>query len=88
MSGISVSVARDHGKPVENTFIESVNGRYATLLERASVCLVGRGSTDYRNVAGRLWSAKASWLLGHLTTEEFVQQRPISMRVEEAVCSS
>lgn len=77
------------GKPVENAFIESFNGRlrdeclnvhqFASLAEAQIIIEAWRRDYNQRRPHSSL---------GHLTPEEFVQQRQDSMRAEEAVCSS
>jgi putative transposase len=77
------------GKPVENAFIESFNGRlrdeclnvhqFASLAEAQRIIDMWR--VDYNQ-------RRPHSSLGHLTPEEFVQQRQVSMGAEEAVCSS
>ena len=77
------------GKPVENAFIESFNGRlrdeclnvhqFASLAEAQFVIEAWRRDYNER---------RPHTSLGHLTPEEFAQQRQGSMRAEEAVCPS
>lgn len=77
------------GKPVANVLIESFNGRlraeclnvhqFASLAEAQLIIDMWR--VDYHQ--RRPHSA-----LGHLTPEEFAQQRQVSMGAAEAVCSS
>jgi putative transposase len=72
------------GKPVENAFIESFNGRlrdeclnvhqFASLAEAQLIIELWR--VDYNQ-------RRAHSSLGHLTPEEFVQQRQGSMRAED-----
>jgi putative transposase len=76
------------GKPVENAFIESFNGRlrdeclnvhqFASLADAQIIIEAWRRDYNQRRPHSSL---------GHLTPEEFVQQRQVSMRVEEAACS-
>lgn len=77
------------GKPVENAFIESFNGclrdeclnvhQFASLAD-AQIIIEG-WRRDYNQ-------RRPHSSLGHLTPEEFVQQRQVSMRVEEVACFS
>ncbi|MBX3331393.1 MAG: transposase family protein, partial [Nitrospira sp.] len=76
------------GKPVENAFIESFNGRlrdeclnvhqFASLAEAQAVIEVWR--RDYNQ-------QQPSSSLGNLTPDEFVGQRQAQQIVEEALCS-
>ncbi len=76
------------GKPVENAFIESFNGRlrdeclnvhqFASLAEAQSIIEAWR--VDYQH--HRPLSS-----LGHLTPSEFLEQRQAIRTVEDAVCS-
>ena len=76
------------GKPVENAFIESCNGRlrdeclnvhqFASLAEAQQIIEAWR--IDYNQ-------RRPHSSLGHLTPEEFAQQRQVSMRAEEVACS-
>ena len=76
------------GKPVENAFIESFNGRlrdeclnvhqFASMAEAQHIIETWR--LDYN--ARRPHSS-----LGHLTPNEFVAQRQVEQTAEEAVCS-
>ena len=76
------------GKPVENAFIESFNGRlrdeclnvhqFASLAEAQAIIEAWR--LDYN--ARRPHSS-----LGHLTPDEFVAQRRMIQAIEETVCS-
>lgn len=77
------------GKPVENAFIESFNGRLRDeclnvhqfpSLADAQIIIEG-WRRDYNQ-------RRPHSSLGHLTPEEFVLQRQVSMRVEEVACSS
>ena len=66
------------GKPVENAFIESFNGRlrderlnvhqFASLIEAQTII--------------------ETWRLGHLTPNEFLEQRQALQTVKEVGCSS
>ncbi|GMV49554.1 MAG: hypothetical protein AMXMBFR67_10970 [Nitrospira sp.] len=77
------------GKPVENAFIESFNGRlrdeclnvhqFASLAEAQLIIELWR--VDYNQ-------RRPHSSLGHLTPEEFVQQRQVSMGAEEVLYSS
>jgi putative transposase len=77
------------GKPVENAFIESFNGRlrdeclnvhqFASLAEAQSIIETWR--LDYNQ-------RRPHSSLGHLTPDEFVAQRQVMWTDEEAVCSS
>jgi putative transposase len=85
--GIQLDFIRP-GKPVENAFIESFNGRlrdeclnvhqFASLAEAQAIIEAWR--VDYN-----LHRPHSS--LGHLTPNEFVAQRQEQPIVEEAVCS-
>jgi putative transposase len=76
------------GKPVENAFIESFNGRvrdeclnvhqFASLAEAQTIFETWR--LDYNQ-------RRPHSSLGHLTPNEFVAQRQVIWAVEEAVCS-
>ncbi len=77
------------GKPVENAFLESCNGRlrdeclnghqFASLAEAQSIIETGRRDYNQRRPHSSL---------GHLTPNEFVAQRQVMWTDEEAVCSS
>jgi putative transposase len=77
------------GKPVENAFIESFNGRlrdeclnvhqFASLAEAQTIIEVWR--LDYNQ-------RRPHSSLGHLTPNEFAGQRQVIRAAEEAVCSS
>jgi len=77
------------GKPVENAFIESFNGRlrdeclnvhqFASLAEAQTIIETWR--LDYNQ-------RRPHSSLGHLTPNEFVAQRQVIWAAEEAVCSS
>ena len=77
------------GKPVENAFIESFNGRLrdeclnvhpsASLAEAQVIIEAWR--TDYNH-------HRPHSSLGHLTPNEFLDQRQAKQNVEEVVCSS
>jgi putative transposase len=76
------------GKPVENAFIESFNGRlrdeclnvhqFASLAEAQLIIEMWR--VDYNQ-------RRPHSSLGHLTPEEFAQQRQVIMRAEAVACS-
>ena len=76
------------GKPVENAFIESFNGRlrdeclnvhqFASLAEAQAILEVWR--CDYNQ-------QRPHSSLGDLTPDEFVEQRQAQQIVEEVVCS-
>ena len=76
------------GKPVENAFIESFNGRlrdeclnvhqFASLAEAQAIIEAWR--TDYNH-------HRPHSSLGHLTPNEFLDQRQGQQIVEEALCS-
>lgn len=76
------------GKPVENAFIESFNGRlrdeclnvnqFGSLTEAQAILEVWRLDYNQRRPHGSL---------GHLTPSEFVNQRQALQTIEEAVCS-
>jgi putative transposase len=76
------------GKPVENAFIESFNGRlrdeclnvhqFASLAEAQRIIEMWR--VDYNQ-------RRPHSSLGHLTPEEFAQQRQVIMRAEAVACS-
>ena len=76
------------GKPVENAFIESFNGRlrdeclnvhqFASLAE--AQLIIERWRLDYNQ-------RRPHSSLGHLTSEEFTQQRQVNMGAEEVACS-
>jgi putative transposase len=76
------------GKPVENAFIESFNGRlrdeclnvhqFASLTE--AQVLIEAWRLDYN-------TRRPHSSLGHLTPSEFVRQRQAQQIVEEACCS-
>jgi putative transposase len=76
------------GKPVENAFIESFNGRlrdeclnmhqFASLAEAQAIIEAWR--VDYNH-------HRPHSSLGHLTPSEFVSQRQGNQIVEEALCS-
>lgn len=77
------------GKPVENAFIESFNGRlhdeclnvhqFASLAEAQVV--IEAWWCDYNQ-------RRPHSSLGHLTPNEFVAQRQVKLTAEEAVCSN
>jgi len=77
------------GKPVENAFIESFNGRlrdeclnvhqFASLTEAQTIIEAWR--LDYNQ-------RRPHSSLGHLTPNEFIGQRQVIRAAEEAVCSS
>jgi putative transposase len=77
------------GKPVENAFIESFNGRlrdeclnvhqFASLAEAQDIIEAWR--LDYNQ-------RRPHSSLGHLTPNEFMAQRRVIRAAEEAVCSS
>lgn len=77
------------GKPVENAFIESFNGRlrdeclnvhqFASLAEAQTIIETWR--LDYHQ-------RRPHSSLGHLTPNEFVAQRQAKQNTEEVVCSS
>lgn len=77
------------GKPVDNAFIESFNGRlrdeclnvpqFASLAEAQRIIELWR--VDYNQ-------RRPHSSLGHLTPEAFAQQRQVSIGAEEAICSS
>ena len=77
------------GKPVENTFIESFNGRlrdeclnvhqFASLAEAQTIIETWR--LDYHQ-------RRPHSSLGHLTPNEFVAQRQVIWAAKEAICSS
>ena len=77
------------GKPVENAFIESFNGRlrdeclnvpqFASLAEAQAIIEAWRMDYNYRRPHSSL---------GHLTPNEFVTQRQVKPTVEEVLCSS
>jgi putative transposase len=77
------------GKPVENAFIESFNGRlrdeclnvhqFTSLAEAQQIIEAWR--LDYNQ-------RRPHSSLGHLTPNEFVGQRQVIQDAEEAVCSS
>jgi putative transposase len=76
------------GKPVENAFIESFNGRLR------DECL---NVHQFAPLAEALAIIEAWWMdynhhrphssLGHLTPNEFLEQRQSQQTVEEALCS-
>ena len=76
------------GKPVENAFIESFNGRlrdeclnvhqFASLAEAQAMIEAWR--VDYN-------THRPHSSLGHLTPSEFVRQRQEEQTAEEALCS-
>nr|MBA2485916.1 transposase family protein [Nitrospira sp.] len=76
------------GKPVENAFIESFNGRlrdeclnvhqFASLAEAQAIIEVWRMDYNHHRPHGSL---------GHLTPNEFLEQRQEQQIVEEVVCS-
>jgi putative transposase len=77
------------GKPVENAFIESFNGRLRdeclnvhqfTSLAEAQI-IIEAWRLDYNQ-------RRPHSSLGHLTPNEFVGQRQVIQAAEEAVCSS
>lgn len=86
--GVQVDFIRP-GKPVENAFIESFNGRlrdeclnvhqFATLAEAQLIIELWR--VDYNR-------RRPHSSLGHLTPEEFAQKRQVSMGAEEVLYSS
>jgi putative transposase len=65
------------GKPVENAFIESFNGR---LHDECLNVHQFASLTDYNH-------HRPHSSLGHLTPNEFVTQRQAIQTVEEALCS-
>jgi putative transposase len=77
------------GKPVENAFIESFNGRlrdeclnvhqFASLAEAQVIIEAWRIDYNHRRPHSSL---------GHLTPNEFVTQRQVKMTAEEVFCSS
>ena len=77
------------GKPVENAFIESFNGRlrdeclnvhqFASLTEAQAIIEAWRMDYDHHHPHSSL---------GHLTPNEFVAQRQGNQIGEEVVCSS
>ena len=77
------------GKPVENAFIESFNGRlrdeclnvhqFASLGEAQTIIEAWRMDYNHRRPHSSL---------GHLTPNEFVAQRQANQIAEEVVCSS
>jgi len=77
------------GKPVENAFIESFNGRlrdeclnvhqFASLAEAQAIIEAWRMDYNHRRPHSSL---------GHLTPNEFLVQRQGQQIVEEALCSS
>ena len=77
------------GKPVENAFIESFNGRlrdeclnvhqFASLIEAQTIIETWRLDYDQRHPHSWLW---------HLTPNEFLEQRQALQTVEEVGCSS
>jgi putative transposase len=77
------------GKPVENAFIESFNGRlrdeclnvhqFASLAEAQAIIEAWRLDYNVRRPPSSL---------GHLTPDEFVAQRQVIQTAEEVVCSS
>ena len=77
------------GKPVENAFIESFNGRlrdeclnvhqFASLGEAQAIIEAWRMDYNHRRPHSSL---------GHLTPNEFVAQRQAKQNAEEVVCSS
>jgi putative transposase len=77
------------GKPVENAFIESFNGRlrdeclnvqqFTSLAEAQHIIEAWRLDNNQRRPHSSL---------GHLTPNEFVGQRQVIPAAEEAVCSS
>jgi putative transposase len=77
------------GKPVENAFIESFNGRlrdeclnvhqFTSMADAQAIIEVSR--LDYNQRCPHR-------SLGHLTPNEFVGQRQVIQAAEEAVCSS
>ena len=77
------------GKPVENAFVESFNGRlrdeclnvhqFASLAEAQHIIEAWR--VDYNQ-------RRPHSSLGHLTPNEFIGQRRVIRAVEDAVCSS
>lgn len=76
------------GKPVENAFIESFNGRlrdeclnvhqFASLGEAQAIIEAWRMDDNHRRPHSSL---------GHLTSNEFAAQRQVIDMTEEAVCS-
>ena len=86
--GVQLDVIRP-GKPVENAFIESFNGRlrdeclnvhrFGSLAEAQAIIEAWR--LDYN--AHRPHSS-----LGHLTPNEFLAQRQVLQTVEKVGCSS
>ena len=76
------------GKPVENAFIESFNGRlrdeclnvhqFASLVEAQAIIEAWRVDYNHRRPHSSL---------GHLTPNEFVAQRQAKQIAEEVVCS-
>ena len=77
------------GKPVQNAFIESFNGRlrdeclnvhqFASLGEAQAIIEAWRMDYNHRRPHSSL---------GHLTPNEFVAQRQTKQNAEEVVCSS
>lgn len=77
------------GKPVENAFIESFNGRlrdecmnmhqFMTLDDARAIIEAWRANYNHRRPHSSL---------GHLTPNEFIAQRQALHTVEEVVCSS
>ena len=86
--GVQLDVIRP-GKPVENDFIESFNGRlrdeclnvhqFASLAEAQDIIEAWRLDSNQRRPHSSL---------GHLTPNEFIAQRQALQTVEEVVCSS
>lgn len=76
------------GKPVENAFIESFNGRlrdeclnvhqFASLAEAQAIIEAWRYDYNQRRPHSSL---------GHLTPNEFVAQRQVEQTIEDVVCS-
>ena len=77
------------GKPVENAFIESFNGRLR------DECLNVHQFTSIADAHTKIEAWRLDYnqrrphsSLGHLTPDEFVAQRQAIQTVEEVVCSS
>ena len=77
------------GKPVENTFIESFNGRLR------DECLNVHRFTSRADAQTKIEAWRLDYnqhrphsSLGHLTPNEFVEQRQVLQTVEEVGCSS
>ena len=85
--GVQLDIIR-HGKPVENAFIESFNGRLRDeclnvhqfdSLEAAQA-IIETWRVDYNQ-------HRPHSSLGHLTPKEFMRQRQENEAIEKAVCS-